>query len=201
MTVLKDIINFIFLPIRVMLKTEQVRRLGLIPVVDDRHNAVLKHVKGTLLDIGCGENLLVKQYGTGIGVDVYPWKGIDVLVDTTHLPFPSDFFDTITLIASLNHIPSQIRNKVLSEVKRVLKDDGKVLLTMLTPSISYVGHNFLWRWSDPDLQERGMKEGETWGFTPTQISSILLKSGLRLIHHEKFVYGLNHLYVAQKISL
>ena len=82
----KKIANFLFLPARVILKPETVRNYGLTPIVDERHNFVLEHVKGKILDIGCGENLLVKQYGNGVGVDVYPWGGIDALVDTTFLP-------------------------------------------------------------------------------------------------------------------
>ena len=71
---IKKIMNFVFLPLRVILKPEPVRKLGLTPIVDERHKIVLSHVNGKLLDIGCGENLLVKQYGDGIGVDVFPWE-------------------------------------------------------------------------------------------------------------------------------
>lgn len=167
-------------------------------MIDERHNVVLKHLRGKVLDIGCGENLLVKQYGNGVGIDVFPWKGIDVLVYTTHLPFADKVFDTITFMASLNHTPKQIRGAVLNEAKRVLRDDGQILITMLTPKISYIGHNYLWGWRDPDIQDRGMKEGEDWGFTEREITNILKECGMRIKAHKKFVYGLNHLYVIHK---
>ena len=195
---IKKIGNFVLLPFRVILKPEQVRKMGLTPIVDERHNIVLEHVKGKLLDVGCGENLLVKQYGNGVGVDVFPWKSIDALVYTTHLPFPEKKFDTVTFMASVNHIPEDIRNKVLDEAFRVLKDDGQILITMITPKISYVGHNYLWGWRDPDIQDRGMKEGEEWGFSPKEISNVLKKSNLSIAEHKKFVYGLNHLYIVKK---
>lgn len=196
----KRVMNLIFLPIRIILRPEKVRKLGLTPIVDERHDIVLKYVKGKLLDIGCGENLLVKKYKNGIGVDVFPWKEIDVLVHTTHLPFPEKKFDTVTFMASVNHIPESIRNMVLDEAYRVLKDNGQILITMITPKISYVGHNYLWGWRDPDIQDRGMKEGEEWGFSPKQMMKILEKSNLEVNYHKKFVYGLNHLYIVKKKS-
>ena len=190
--------NFLLLPIRVIFKPEQVRNIGLTPIADERHKLVASHVKGKLLDIGCGENILVKNYCEGIGVDVYPWKGIDVLVDSTCLPFESNSFDTITFMANLNHIPKPIRTKVLLEAKRVLKDDGKILITMITPKISFIGHKYLFRWRSADLKERGMKEGESWGLSINQVKEILDSTKLKLIHHQTFLYGLNHLYLACK---
>jgi len=198
MSVGKQVANFFFLPIRVILKPEKVRRFGLTPIVDERHDIVLKHLKGNLLDIGCGPNLLVKKYGKGIGVDVYPWDGIDVLVHTPFLPFSSKIFDNITFMACLNHIPQNIRLKVLQDAKRVLKDDGQIIITMITPKISYIGHNYLFGWRDPDIQDRGMKEGEEWGLTPKQIQSQLAEGGLKLVTHKKFLYGLNHFYIFHK---
>ena len=35
-----------------------------------RATAVLPHVRGRLLDVGCGSNQLVRRYGDGMGVDV-----------------------------------------------------------------------------------------------------------------------------------
>jgi len=197
-SITKHIANFIFLPFRIILKPEQVRRYGLTPIIDERHNIVLNHVRGKLLDIGCGGNLLVQKYGNGIGVDVYPWKGIDILVNTETLPFHDKVFDTITFMASLNHIPKPVRQKVLVEARRVLKDDGQILITMITPKISYVGHNYLWGWRDPDIKERGMKEGEEWGFTNKELEKILSQCKLKIQFSKKFVYGLNHFYIVRK---
>lgn len=70
MEAIKKIMNFVFLPLRVILKLELIRKLGLTPIVDERHKIVLSHVSGKLLDIGCGENLLVKQYGDGVVVKI-----------------------------------------------------------------------------------------------------------------------------------
>jgi 2-polyprenyl-3-methyl-5-hydroxy-6-metoxy-1,4-benzoquinol methylase len=195
---IKKIADFVLLPLRVIMPPKKIRKIGLTPMIDERHNIVLEHVKGKLLDVGCGDNLLVKQYGDGIGVDVFPWKGIDILIHTPFMPFSEKKFDTVTFMASINHIPESIRIQVLREAKRVLKDDGQIIITMITPKISYLGHNFLWGWRDPDIQDRGMKEGEEWGFSPKQMIEILKKAGLKIESHKKFVYGLNHLYIVKK---
>jgi len=40
---------------------------------------MLPHIRGRLLDIGCGTNKLVKSYmGEGIGVDVYQWGAMSI---------------------------------------------------------------------------------------------------------------------------
>lgn len=195
---LNKIKDAIFFPLRVIFTPEQSRRLGLTPIFDERHNHVLRHVKGKLLDIGCGYNHLVKNYNDGIGIDVYPWKGIDVLVDTRHLPFQSKIFDTITFMANLNHIPVQIRKLVLDEAYRVLKDDGRIIITMIIPTIGYIGHKYLFSWRDHDQKERGIKEGESWGLSLSEIKNDLTKSNFILVKKEKFLYGFNNLYIASK---
>jgi len=118
----------------------------------------LSHVRGYCLDIGCGNNRLINIYrasgGKGIGIDVYPWEGVDmVLQDTRKLPFKADTFDTVTFVASLNHIP--YREEVLKEVKRVLKRESLSLITTLSPLISFIWHKYTF-W-DRDQHKRGMQ--------------------------------------------
>src|SRR5262245_20073699 len=94
--------------------------LGFTTLEEERINEVLPLVQGRLLDIGAGQNMLVKRYGNGFGVDIFDWKsGVLVLDDCAHLPFPDSTFDTVTLIACLNHIPN--RHEVLAEAFRVLR--------------------------------------------------------------------------------
>src|ERR671919_170551 len=102
-----------------------------------RVKAVLPHIKGRLLDVGCGSNRLVRHYADGVGVDVYPWPGADVIVnDTAALQWKSESFDTVTIVAALNHIPNRVA--VLNECRRVLKPGGRLIITMLTPRTSRI---------------------------------------------------------------
>ena len=106
---------------------------------DQRINVVMPYIKGKLLDIGCGYNNLVKKYGNGIGVDVYPWRGVDMVAKkTSSSPFENSSFDTITFLACLNHIP--YRRDALKEARRLLKPDGTLLITMISPFFGKMAH-------------------------------------------------------------
>ena len=186
-----------FFPLLIFLSYEQSRRIGLTPIDDERIKICLKHVRGKVLDIGCGDNRFVKRYGNGVGVDVFPWPGVDLLVkDTSKLPLQNKSFDTISFIACLNHIPN--RMEVLTEANRILKDNGLLLVTMLNPVVSYITHKIRYP-HDKDQTERGIKEGEVWGFWKKDIKRMLEQSGFKLTKVKPFVYRLNTLYIGQKI--
>jgi len=107
-------------------------RLGKI-LQDKRIKIVLPYVEGHLLDICCGTNELVRSYsGKGIGIDVNQWGDVDKVVeDTGKLPFDDKTFDTVTILASLTYIPNRL--EALNDAKRVLKDSGKLIVTMIPP--------------------------------------------------------------------
>lgn len=158
-----------------------------------RVKAVLPHVTGRLLDVGCGSNSLVRHYSNGIGVDVYPWPGADVIVhDTAALQWTSESFDTITIVAALNHIPN--RAAVLNECRRVLKPGGRVIITMLTPRTSRIWHWLRAPW-DADQRDRGMQPGEVYGFTSAQLVELFTHAGFTLLAQQRFMLGLNRVYI------
>jgi len=99
-----------------------------------RRERVHRYVRGRLLDIGCGDNRLVREHGDGIGVDVLDWGDVDLVVENTaDLPFKDRSFDTVSFVACLNHIPN--REEVLSEARRVIKADGRLIATMIPPRL------------------------------------------------------------------
>jgi SAM-dependent methyltransferase len=164
---------------------------------DWRNRAVLPHIRGRLLDVGCGLNTLVRRYGNGMGVDVYDWGDIDLVVeDTAKLPLDDESFDTATIIAALNHIPNRI--DVLKEIHRVLRPSGILIITMIPPVISRVWHLIRWPWDD-DQRERGMKPGEVYGITRRGVVELLTMCGFSLQHSERFMLGINCLTVSQKV--
>jgi len=164
-----------------------------------RIRVVLPHVEGRLLDIGCGFNELVRSYkGEGFGVDVYQWGNVDMVVDdSSNLPFQDQEFDTVTIIASLNHIPNRLA--VLKEAFRVLREDGVVVLTMITPGISQIWHRLREPW-DVDQRERGMKEGEVFGLTEKQVETLLEEAGFRTYYQARFMLRINRLTIAHKVT-
>jgi SAM-dependent methyltransferase len=173
--------------------------LGLTPLRQERIDACLPYVKGRLLDVGCGENLLVKAHGNGVGVDIFPWPGVNVLCDTRRLPFQDGSFDSAALIACLNHIPD--REQVLNEVHRALKPNGRLIVTMIDPVVGYFAHKVTHVLNtDPDGCERERKDGEHWGLWGERVRELLKNAGFVIRRHRRFVYGMNQLFIAEKVG-
>ncbi len=157
-----------------------------------RARIVRPWLRGRLLDIACGYNNLVRQHGDGVGVDVHPWEGIDVRIgDAAQLPFGDAVFDTVSIVAALNHVPNRV--DALREMRRVLRPDGRLLVTMIGPLTGRVAH-FLFR---HDEDERGgMVAGELDGMPPAQVRGVLREGGFAVEREVPFQFGLNRLYVA-----
>ena len=100
-------------------------------------------------------------------------------------------FDTITFIACLNHIPN--RNEVLKEARRLLKPEGRVLITMIDPILGRIGHA-IW-WYSEDKKRGGMVQGEVGGMWSRDIQILLAESGFVMSEHHRFEYGLNLKYL------
>lgn len=194
-----NLINTLTFPIRVLLDQNTVKQLGLNTLAKDRVNKVLPFIKGKLLDIGCGENLLIRQYNSkGVGVDVYPWKDIDVLCHTHKLPFQNHTFDTVSMLASINHVPRPIRPRVLKEAFRVLKPAGNLILTTLDPKIGWACHKLIASW-DPDQTTRGIASGEEWGLDESEVIKLLKKAKFTSPNISRFSFlHLNTIYLATK---
>ncbi len=188
-------------PLLAFLPSERARALGLTPIDEERVAITLRHCRGLLLDIGCGTNQLARGYrlrqGTAIGVDVWPWPGTDVLCDTTRLPFQDKHFDTVVMLACLNHVPQSKRSQVLQEARRVLKDDGQLLITMINPVVGVVVHAIRRRY-DPDQLERGIGHEEAKGLWDETVKDLLAKNHLHPAGTIPFVFGLNRLYIVEK---
>lgn len=158
-----------------------------------RVKAVLPYIQGRLLDVGCGSNRLVRHYTNGVGVDVHPWPGADIVVrDSATLQWEAQSFDTVTIVAALNHIPN--RKAVLRECRRILRPGGRVVITMLTPKTSRVWHWLRKPW-DADQRDRGMQPGEVYGFTQNQLIELFESCGFTLASQRRFMLGLNRVYI------
>ncbi|MBA4166610.1 MAG: class I SAM-dependent methyltransferase [Chitinophagaceae bacterium] len=94
------------------------------------------HLSGQLLDFGCGrkpyESLFsVERY---IGIDMeqtgheHTLSKVDVYYDGKTIPFADESFDSVFCSEVFEHIFNL--DEVIVEIKRVLKKDGKVLITV-----------------------------------------------------------------------
>ena len=190
--------DFLGIPFRLALFDQAwLPRFGWTTLEEERLQAVLPYVRGQLLDVGAGYNTLVKQYGNGVGVEVFDWGGGALVVeDTSRLPFADQSFDTITFIACLNHIP--YRQAVLHEARRLIKPEGRLIITMINPLLGDLGHA-IW-WYSEDKHRGGMQAGEVGGLWTRQIVHMCQAAGFSLQTHRRFVYGMNHLYVFGPIT-
>lgn len=95
--------------------------------------------RSSLLDLGCGEGLLalLKRKDVSLaGVDISSEllgvarrNGYDHCVKSslTHLPFPAHSFDYVVSLDVLGHIAFAEKDRVLAEIKRVLRPAGVTL--------------------------------------------------------------------------
>lgn len=94
----------------------------------------------TLLDVGCGTGGKLTAFGrlgNAVGIEVSEkavafckGRGLSRLIQASaeQLPFLSKTFEVVTCLEVLEHVEDPVA--VLQELKRVLKDDGKLILSL-----------------------------------------------------------------------
>jgi SAM-dependent methyltransferase len=78
-----------------------------------------------ILNVGSG----VHRYRSSmVNLDIYPYRGVDIVADATALPFPDDTFEGAICECLLEHVPEP--KKVVKEMVRVLKPGGTIFLSV-----------------------------------------------------------------------
>lgn len=91
---------------------------------------------GKVLDVGCGIGDFVRFRANTIGADINGHnvdycvqQGLDAkLIEDNHLSFADDSFDGVMLDNVLEHIPSDMADSVIEEIRRVLKPGGNIVV-------------------------------------------------------------------------
>ena len=130
-------------------------------------------LKGKLLDFGCGNKPYEKLFKVDeyVGLDILESghensnKKADVFYDGKIIPFENNNFDSIFCSEVFEHVFNL--EEVIKELNRVLKIDGKILLTM----------PFVW-----ELHE---KPYDFARYTVFGIKSILEKNGFEILKIEQ----------------
>jgi 2-polyprenyl-3-methyl-5-hydroxy-6-metoxy-1,4-benzoquinol methylase len=157
-----------------------------------------------LLDIGCADGAIFRhlhhKIKRGVGVD--PAIDHDYSGDSYQLirgRFPEDIpldipaYDVITVLAVLEHIPLDDQPKLAKDIADHLKKDGKLIITVPSPVVDKILDVLKWiRLID------GMSLEEHYGFDIKTVPGTFTKSGLELVRHGRFQFGLNNLFVFQK---
>jgi len=123
-----------------------------------------------LLDIGCYKaflSTLLLSYVKYYGIDfkryqpMIPVK-IQNLNTNIKLPFPNRYFNIIVCSGILEHL--FYPNKIMKEIKRVLKDDGIVVISLPNEKNLLARINLLMGKEPPSIEEQETKHH--WIFTP-----------------------------------
>jgi ubiquinone/menaquinone biosynthesis C-methylase UbiE len=156
-----------------------------------------------VLDIGChqGEFLL------WLGEKISPGVGFDPLyressASTKHqffasnfqegLPFEDNSFDVVVLLATIEHIRE--KSTIAKESARLLRPGGRVIITVPSPLVDKILEILLFlRLVD------GMSLEEHHGFLPNELPDVFTPRGFRLEKNRKFQFGLNNLYVFERL--
>jgi ubiquinone/menaquinone biosynthesis C-methylase UbiE len=105
-----------------------------------------------LLDVGCGtaryaELFSGKYHGLDINKDYIDFakqnhKGTFLVMDAADIKFPDQTFDFVFNVGILHHIPDEKVKTIIDEMKRVCKNNGKVLIieAVYPSKLNFIGY-------------------------------------------------------------
>jgi hypothetical protein len=159
-----------------------------------------------ILDIGAFDSsffemLLSKPIGYSIGLD--PLLKDEIVTSNYKLisgRFPQDLpkenkFNSITMLAVLEHIPSEVQIKLSSKLYDCLEPNGRIIITVPSPFVDKI----LWVLSKLRLID-GMSLDEHYGFRAKETPKLFNSEQFRLLKYKSFQLGLNNLFVFEKID-
>ncbi len=208
------LLNFVVFPYRAFIMNPNQSTRAFVCLRDERMSSVAQYCKGKTLDVGCGpDNVFIGNfYKNGIGVDFFKFQGLEesqIIHNPKQFPFENESFDTITLIANINHIPMSVLEDEFTEMQRILKPGGRMVITRIGLITSLLTHNVVKLQSkvsshihDMD-SERGCCHDERYSVTKKEIIDVCARHGLvyRESHLFWTLWWLNGLLVFEKSSV
>jgi len=159
---------------------------------------------GRLLDIGCGRDhhllealapLIVSSIGIDGKVEEVTRENYETrqMTIADQIPFPDGSFDVVTMLAVLEHLSNP--EVVLGEIDRVLKADGRLLLTvpsrLAKPILEFLAFQ-LHLVSTEEIADHKKY------YTKGDLTDLLGGTSLQLTRHCYFQGGLNNFCIAVK---
>ena len=170
-----------------------------------------------ILDLGCGSGQLFeffkKKRVTYFGIDFseklieiakkrYPIANF-VAGNVAKLPFADEFFDKVYAIALFHHLPSKkLRSQVLNEIKRVLKKEGLLILTVWNLWKKKNAKKLIFKFAflkilkktklDPGdilMDWKGIKDFYFHCFTKKELKKMIFQNGFDIIEIGEFLVG------------
>jgi SAM-dependent methyltransferase len=124
---------FLITPLSMVINPLYIIRRGLFRAIAD----IAPNIGGDILDFGCGSKpyeALFNNAKSYIGVDIessghdHKNSKVDFFYDGKQLPFPDEYFDAVVCFEVFEHIFNL--EEVLAEIRRVLKPNGQLLLSV-----------------------------------------------------------------------
>ncbi|MFM2268545.1 MAG: hypothetical protein RL757_1986 [Bacteroidota bacterium] len=139
----------------------------------DAVKSLSKYMVGDIIDVGCGQKPYKEffKYEKYIGIEVeqeghtHENEDVDIFYDGKHIPFADNHFDSAICSQVLEHVFHP--DDFLQEIRRVLKPDGCLLLTV----------PFVW---DEHEQPYDYARYSSFG-----LRFLLEKNGFEVIEHQK----------------
>jgi 2-polyprenyl-3-methyl-5-hydroxy-6-metoxy-1,4-benzoquinol methylase len=159
-----------------------------------------------LLDVGCGwDYRLLKTVepliASGVGLDFKVQETTGIKINTVclrlagSLPFDSESFDVVTMLAVLEHLSNPVGMMV--EIERVLKNGGRLVLTVPSRLSKPVLELLALRFKIVSAVE--IKDHKKY-YNAMDIRSLMKQAGLTVEEHRYFQLGMNNYCVAIKLS-
>ena len=172
------------------------------PIYKDKINSVLKLInknRGNLLDVGFGPAIIEKklQYLKFklFGIDISPnsvkmarnsLDGIYKIGNIYKIPFADKSMDMILVLDVLEHLPTNMTFVAYSELNRVLKKGGKIVISIpLNEGLEEM------------LKNNINPNGHLRDYTPTILEAELKISGFKVLS-EQFLYAFQKYYLLKK---
>lgn len=161
-----------------------------------------------LLDIGCASGLVTARLAEFLpgskvtGLDVYDPaiklgrklhpKIKFIKGNIYNIPYKSSTFDFITCVETLEHLDNP--DRAVKEIKRVLKNNGKLLIGQDTDNLPFQIIWFFW------IKTRGRvwKNSHVSPLTPKLLEKILKKNGFKVMLKKTSAFGLEVFLLAEK---
>ncbi len=160
-----------------------------------------------ILDIGSADGALFQQLGAAVGagsLGVDPTLTETIQVNHCKL-LPGKFpeavppsagpFDVVTMLAVLEHFPSEAYAALRAGCEQFLRPGGKLLITVPSPQVDQVLAVLkFFRLVD------GMSLEEHHGYRVEQTAEIFPEPAFKLVQKKTFQLGLNNLFVFERAS-
>ena len=165
-----------------------------------RIQAAIPHLKGRILDVGCGAGTLAtlvdsKKY-LGVEIDEISLQKAKSTFPTHQfsrsLPNTGEKFDTVVSLAVIEHVKDPV--SFLRELAEFLSDDGQLVITTPHPSVDWVHHIGA---AIGIFSKHASEEHEDL-LDQARLDTVGTQASLKLDLYSRFLFGANQLAVYSK---